>query len=171
MADDEVPKVPPSDSQGPLNKAQQEFQRYLKRVQATLPGGGPAVMMPMGFAPGESMPGWAVPPSVAMLPHAPASGGFFVPMVPGGTPGDGSLLHRLGSTVGLGVDVINAALAGGVRLLNGIAGGHPGFGEYGHGQEGCGCEACRPSCCDSGCCGSDCCGGCDCCRPSVGNCC
>jgi hypothetical protein len=171
MANEEAPKAPPPGAEGSLNRAQTEFQRHVKRQQAQPPGGAPAFMMPVGFFPGgEAMPGWAVPPSVATLPHAPGTAGFFVPMMPGGMSAQGSLIQQLGSTIHLGVDVINAALASGIRLLNGIAGAARG--EYECGQEGCGCEACRGSRGGCGCCGSDCCGACEsCCGPSVGTCC
>lgn len=163
MAKKETPtasKAPPLSAEEPQNKAQAEFQRYMKRMQAQPAGAASAFMTPVSFlSGGEAMPGWAVPPSVAMLPNTPGSAGFFVPMTPGMMSGQGSLTHRLGSTLHLGVDVINAALASGIRLLNGISG-----------EESCGCEACGGS--DCGCCGSDCCGGCEsCCRPSVGSCC
>jgi hypothetical protein len=176
MAKDKVPKnpqTPPAaatdaSKDGSKTKAQIEFQRYMNRMQSQPSGGAPASAMPSGIPPGgQGMPGWAVPPSVAMLPNSPGSAGFFVPMAPGGIPGVGSLTHQLGSTFRLGVDVINAALAGGVRLLNGIASRTQGYGE-----QGCGCEACSGGCCDSECCGNDCCGGCEsCCRPGVGTCC
>jgi len=130
---------------GEHNKAQAEFQKYLKRMQEQ--GAIPGFIMPGG----PSGPGWAVPPSVAMLP-----GGFAPQHHP-----EGSLTTRLGSTLRLGVDVLNAALAGGVRFLNGVSGAA--YGEYGA-EGGCGCG------CADNCCGSDCCG-CECCQPGVGNCC
>jgi hypothetical protein len=136
------------------NKAQVEFQKYMKRMQAQ--GGIPGFMMPGG----EGAPGWAVPPSVAMLPRG--GPGYFAPMSPAGGFGEGSLTHGLGSTLRLGVDVLNAALAGGVRFLNGMTGAA--YGEQDHAGCGCGCG------CGDSCSGSDCCG-CECCEPGVGTCC
>jgi hypothetical protein len=174
MANDDVSKPPSADAAAaPMNKAQAEFQRYMQRIHAQQPGGPPGFLMPVGLTPGsDAMPAWAVPPSVAMLPHAPGAPGFLMPMPPAGGAGNGSLAGGLGSTFRLGVDLINAALAGGVRLLNGISGTAHGYGQQECGHEGCGCEACRRGCGESDCCGYDCCGGCDeCCRPSVGTCC
>jgi len=162
MANDEAPKPAPADaSASAMNKAQAEFQRYMKRMQGQQPGGAPVFMMPVGFHPGgENIPGWAVPPSVAMMPQGPGASGFFAAMPQGGAGGEGSLTHSLGSTIRLGVDVINAALAGSVRLLNGMSGM-----AYGHPEPGCGCNAC------SGGSGTDCCGCEECCNPGVGTCC
>src|SRR4051794_38602260 len=105
-----------------INKAQAEHQRYLKRMQGQQQGGMQSGMQ--GFmalpAGNEGVPGWAVPPSVAMLPHG--AKGYYAVMPQGAPHGQGSLTHSLGSTIRLGVDVINAALAGGVRLLNGVSG-------------------------------------------------
>jgi hypothetical protein len=133
------------------NKAQAEFEKYMKRMQAQ--GGVPGFMMPGG----EGMPGWAVPPSVAMFPRG--GPGYFAPIAPAGEMGTGSLTASLGSTLRLGVDVLNAALAGGVRFLNGVS--DAAYGE----REHCDCGGCNDDPC-----GSDCCD-CECCHPSVGNCC
>ena len=150
MADEQGAKPDPAAA---LNKAQAEFEKYTKRVQAQQGGAVPVFMMP--YPQGGNMgPGWAVPPSVAMLPRAPGGGG---------AAAAGSLTDSLGTSVRLSVDAINAALVGGVRLLSGIAGL---AGGYDHAGEGCGCE----SCCEQECCGQDCCG-CECCRPGVGSCC
>jgi hypothetical protein len=168
---DAADKVASSDAAAPTpNKAQAEFQRYKKRMEGQQPGGAPAVMMPFVVPPGsEGVPGWAVPPSVAMLPQGSGSPGFFATMPHGGVPGQSSLTSSLGSTIRLGVDVINAALAGSVRLLNGISGAAYGYGEPAYGHSGCGCDA-GCDCCGDDCCGYDCCG-CECCNPSVGTCC
>jgi hypothetical protein len=116
---DETPK-PDGDTPKEPNKAQAEFQKYMKRMQAQ--GGIPGFMMPGGG------PGWAVPPSLTMMP----GGGYFAAAPQGHHP-EGSLTTRLGSTLRLGVDVLNAALAGGVRFLNGVSGAA--YGEYGHEHE------------------------------------
>ncbi|HYM02484.1 MAG TPA: hypothetical protein VET85_06020 [Stellaceae bacterium] len=159
MADKTDPKATPAPSgEASANKAQAEFQRYKDRLDAERQAFG-------GFAPMAMMPGWAVPPSV-VVPQAPwGAGGHEMPPGPIAT---GSLGQRLGSTVRLGVDVVNLMLAGGVRMLGGLAGGYEaGWQQGGHGSYGCGC-----GCGDE--CGVDCCrllGGDECCRPSVGRCC
>jgi hypothetical protein len=161
MADDDKKKAgdtaKPDDAT--QNKAQAEFQKYIRRMQAQ--GGIPGFIMPGG----EGAPGWAIPPSVAMFPRGGA--GYFAPMASGGGFGGGSLTS-IGSTLRLGVDVLNAALAGGVRFLNGVSGAAYGEQDYAGGGCGRGC-GCGGGCGDS-CCGSDCCG-CECCQPGVGNCC
>lgn len=152
------------------NKAQAEFDKYAqrRREQAAEPGAGaPAAA---GFFPAEGLT-WAVPLGVGMapaFPSAPAAG-------PGG-PGSGAaglgdtvggLTESIGTTVRLGVDLLNAALSGGVKILGGFTGA------YGHGHhDGCGCgsgHVCE-SCCEPSCCEPDCCA-CECCHPGVGSCC
>jgi hypothetical protein len=123
------------------NKAQAEFDKYTKRMQAQQAGPASAAAPPGGLS-------WAVPSSVTMLPRHGD----------GGTSPPGSLADSIGTSLRLGVDVVNAALAGGVRLLGGFSAA------YGH--EDCGCE----SCCEPSCCEPDCCG-CECCDPGVGSCC
>lgn len=149
MADQ--PQGGSAQSQGPdaaQNRAQAEFHRYKERLAQEGAGGAQFAFMP----------GWALPPSLAAMP-----GPMFQQPSPMAT---GSLRLRLGSTLRLGVDFVNSALAGGVRVLNGIGAGYemgwPGGYSHGH-QRGCGC----------GCCGENCCEyfGCECCNPSVGNCC
>ena len=154
MAKDESSKPAPAESATTTpNKAQAEFERYLKHMQAQQGGMSP-LMMPIAVPPGyEAAPGWAVPPSVAMLPRGPVAAGFA--MGPMQAAAGDSLTAKLGSTLRLGVDVVNAALAGGVRLFEGISGMAYGYGEPWHGQAGCRCEAC--SCCEH-----DCCCGCEC---------
>jgi hypothetical protein len=155
MAKEEASKPAPAESATATpNKAQAEFERYLKHMQAQQAGGMPPFMMPVALPPGyESAPGWAIPPSVAMLPRGPFPGAFGTGLAQAAS-GD-SLTAKLGSTLRLGVDVINAALAGGVRVLEGISGMAYGYGESWHERGGCSCEAC--SCCEY-----DCCGGCEC---------
>jgi hypothetical protein len=165
--DDKNASAPADAASASMNKAQAEYQRYLKRMQGQNQGGMQGyIAVPAG---NEGVPGWAVPPSVAMLTNG--SGGYYAAMPQGGPQGHGSLTDSLGSTIRLGVDVINAALAGGVRLLNGISGAAYGYGEQGYGHQGCGCS-CNSGgdCCGDDCCGSDCCG-CECCQPGVGSCC
>ena len=64
-------------------------------------------------------------------------GGAGVAMHPG-VPQQSSLTESLGSTIRLGVDLINAALAGGARVLNGMAGGTYRYEHSGHDDGGCG---------------------------------
>jgi hypothetical protein len=129
------------------NKAQAEFDKYRKRVQ------GQQVSMTGAPFP-ESGLSWAVPPSMTMLPRYESGPG----MMP-----QGSLFDSIGTSLRLGIDVVNATLAGGVRLLGGFSDA------YRH--EGCGCDSCRElSCCEESCCEPDCCG-CECCHPGVGSCC
>jgi hypothetical protein len=71
----------------------------------------------------------------------------------------GGLAESLGTTARLGVDLLNAVLVSGVKILGGFTGAQAARHE-------CGCE----SCCESECCEPDCCG-CDCCHPGVGSCC
>ncbi len=167
-----------SESTSPtLNKAQAEFQRYMKRMETQRLGSGGGFMMPLAISTGnEGAPVWAVPPSVAMLPHGSGGGpGFFAAIPSGDATGASLLTNSLGSTIRLGFDVINAALASSVRLLNGISGAaYGGYGEQGHMHSGCGCHSgcdCGGhDCCSHDCCGYDCCG-CECCNPGVGTCC
>jgi hypothetical protein len=126
--------------------AQEAFGKYKARL-----AGGP-VAMPM-------MPGWAMPPSMGALPVYPA-GYPYAPPGPERPHPMGSLTGRLGMTIRLGIDLLNAALASGASAL----GGGMAPQEGGH---GCGCG------CGGGCgCGHDCCRvmACDCCRPGVHGC-
>lgn len=119
--------------------------------------------------PMTALPPWAMTPSFS-LPQLPPGWGGMLPqpgLVQPAPLAAGSLGDRLGSTLRLGIDVINMALVGSLRLLGGI-----GHGNHEHGDGGyCGCGS--HSCAEH--CGSyDCC--CvfehnDCCTPSVGNCC
>jgi hypothetical protein len=138
------------------NKAQAEFQRYKERLAQEAAGGA-------NFA---IMPGWALPPSLTAAPgwHHGMPGPMFQQPAP---MASGSLRLRLGSTLRLGVDFINSALAGGVRVLSGIGAGYemgwPAGYAQGHGH-GCGCGSCGHDCCDYFGCS-------ECCRPGVGSCC
>ena len=152
------------------NKAQAEFDKYAqrRREQAAT---GPEVAAAGSF-PGGGLT-WAVPLGVGMapaFPSGPASG-----QGPGGAGlGDsvGGLTSSIGTTVRLGVDLLNAALFSGVKILGGFTGA------YGHGHhEDCGCgsgyvceSCCEPSCCEPSCCEPDCCG-CGGCHSGVGSCC
>jgi hypothetical protein len=174
-------------------KAQEELDRFRARsAGAQAPGGAPASfamavpwMMPAAGQGGA--PGWALPPSVMPYPTMPPMPGMQgipgmqgVPPMPSGA-GMSGVTDRMGSTLGLGFDVVNQLLAGSVRLLQGLAGAGYGYAAQGwgghHGHDhgcgcgcGCGCDPCLSDCCGHDCCGHDCCDN-SCCRPSVGNCC
>ena len=77
----------------------------------------------------------------------------------------GGLSEGIGTTLRLGVDLLNAALFNSAKILGGFTGTY-GYGHHDDGGYGCGCE----SCCEPSCCQPDCCG-CECCNPGVGNCC
>ncbi len=132
------------------NAAAAEFARYKARMAE----GAMPVMMPVMMGPG-GMPGWAVPPSLTAFgaPGQAAGGGVR------------SIGEGLGSTVRLGIELLNAVLASSAGALGGAAMMLP-QGEYGWGERDCGC----------GChCGSkiDCCAafGCACCEPGISGCC
>ncbi|MBY0332008.1 MAG: hypothetical protein K2X49_15200 [Acetobacteraceae bacterium] len=158
MSDDARPTTPPADQP---NKAQAEFERY----KARLGGMQAAMIVPWGMPPG-GVPGWPSPqPGAPMQAAAPGPA----------APGARSIGDQLSETVRLGIDLVNAVLGGGARVVAGgagLAGAWPamvqapswGGGSWGHGH-GCGCQSCCPptcacpSCCDP------------CCSPGVRNCC
>ena len=127
----------------------------------------------LGFPPGAvSAPfGWAMPPSAVPVPPFAPQPASLPPATaaPAPAPPAGPLLPRLGLTAGLALDLVNAALAGGVRLLaGGVQVMHPGpcHGHHhaphhgphlgcGHHSHHChGCDYCRllgqepAGCCD-----------------------
>lgn len=159
------------------NTAQTEFARY--KARAGSPHGPMGAMgnpfpQTVGFPQvGEGLPTWAFPPSVAALSPAPGPGFFAPGVVPPGVAAAGSLTERLRTTLRLGADLLNAGLAGGVRVLGGFSSaahelggwtwGHPCHDWYGY---GCPCMtecACYDCCCLLGAGGY--------CQPSVGTCC
>jgi len=126
--------------------AQEAFGKYKARL-----AGGPMTMPPM--------PGWAMPPSMGPLPYYPP-GYPYAPPGPERPHPMGSLAERLGATLRLGVDLLNAALASGAHALGG---GMAGYGAWSSNRCECGCG--DP-------CGYDCCGvtGKECCRPGAHGC-
>lgn len=128
--------------------AQEAFGKYKARL-----AGGP-VAMPV-------MPGWGMPPSMGALPGYPL-GYPYAASGPERPHPMGSLTERLGATIRLGVDLLNAVLARGATGLGGGMAAHPGASWGGH---GCGCE-------HGDRCGYDCCEvmGNGCCRPGVHGC-
>jgi hypothetical protein len=153
--------TPPAAAAPGVTKAQAEFQRYKSRLaaeQATAgAGGNPLYAVPVGF--GGGMPAWGIPPSLTMLPHPPGVSGFGPAMIAPSAMAAGSLADRIGSSLRLGLDVVNAVLAGSARILDGM------YGRYEYDEMRCGYGSCC-SCCESCC--NEC---CSCCSPSVGRCC
>jgi hypothetical protein len=163
-------------------KAAAAFQRFkAARAEAlgnAAPETGPAAGTETPA--GAGTPPWPFPPSFSLpqMPQMPQMPQGWAGMLP--QPGVvqpaplavGPLGDRLGSTLRLGIDVINMALAGSLRLLGGGGWGghaqcHCGHGGYPshHGYHGGGCDPCG---------GHDCCGVFEhegCCNPSVGTCC
>ena len=132
--------------------AQEAFGKYKARLAV-----GP-VAMPV-------MPGWGMPPSMGALPGYPP-GYPYAASGPERPHPMGSLTERLGATIRLGVDLLNAALASGASALGGGMAPHPGGPWGGHGcGGGCGCERGDR-------CGYDCCEvmASECCRPGVHGC-
>ncbi len=156
-------------------KAQAEFERHKAEAAAaantisasaanassSTPAGPGAMPVMTGGG-----PAWAFPPSFAMLPPQT---GMTQPAMTQATGSAASLGGQLSTTLRLGVDLLNATLAGGLRVLDGVHGASYGYGDpYAThcAPHGCGCGA--------GCGGYDCCcafGQHDCCHPSVGSCC
>lgn len=138
----------------PPNKAQAEFDRYARRREAQAAGA-------FRHFPDDGL-SWNVPLGVGMAPIR-LGGPEVGEAVHDVERAAGGLAESLGTTVRLGVDLLNAALFNSVKILGGFTGA------YGAQQE-CGCDSCCDSCCEPDCCAPDCCG-CDCCHPGVGSCC
>jgi hypothetical protein len=168
MARQTTPKPPA----GP-NTAQAEFERYASRRRAEA-AADPAPASPF---PGEGLT-WAGPGLMPVWVGGPPPGhhGGHGHRGEGGVEeAVGDVAAGVGTTVRLGVDLLNAALFNTIKILGGFtsAYGYGGGGEGGCGcgsgcgcSGGCGCESCcEPSCCQPSCCG------CECCNPGVGTCC
>lgn len=163
-------------SKASVSKASAKFQLFKearKAAAAASEGGTPtSSSRPSGAgssSPMTALPPWAMPHSFS-LPQPPQGWGCMLPQhgVVQPTPlAAGSLGDRLGSTLRLGIDVINMALAGSLRLLGGMGYGGQEHGCGGHyGYDG---HSCAKHCGSYDCCcvfEHD-----DCCTPSVGNCC
>ena len=170
-------------------KAQSEMDRFRARrssdAASTPASAGAQFAGPVQWAfvapPGGGAQGWPWPPSVVpMVPPGMSAPGYPGVSAPGFQGATDTVGGRLGSTLGLGVDVVNAMLAGSIGLLQRIGAGYgyapQAYGSYGYGcGGGCGCgggSGCGDPCMTD--CGYDCCCelGCGtCCNPSVGNCC
>jgi hypothetical protein len=157
MAESDPPTPEPA---AQATKAQAEFHSYKDRLQ---PSGGPGASFASPL-PSAAIPAWSLRPApvAAYGPPAPGPGPYGSP-APSGGGGYASIVDGVGTTIRLGVEVLNAALSSSLTMLNGM-----GYAvDYGGG--GCDCEECNP------CGGYDCCSvmgsGCGCCEPSVGSCC
>lgn len=150
------------------SKAQAEFEKYKVRLDQAAAGAEPvhgAFGPPMGFPlSGRAMPGWGYygPPMVPGLPY----GAGLPPQL-----ASGSLTERLRISLRLGADVLNAGLAGGLRVLGGLS--DVADWAWSAPRGGCGCCGghARDCGCECGC--GDCCStsSCDCgCHPSVSSC-
>jgi hypothetical protein len=147
------------------SKAQAEFARYKDRV-------GEGATRAAAFAsrlPTSAVPAWSLQPPLPGPP--PAAGGpvgWGTPTGPASVDTQ-SVTQSLGTTIRLGVDVLNAALSSSLTMLGG------GVGAARRGEScrcGGGCDRCGPcecDCCDVFECGCGC--GCGSCEPSVGTCC
>jgi len=147
MATDTTPT--PEAASAP-NKAQAEFDKYARRRDAEGAGGSSPF-------PGDGL-SWNVPLGVGMAHLGGPQANRAVRDV---EQAAGSVAEGLGTTVRLGVDLLNAALFNTVKILGGFTSAYGG-----QHRGGCGCE----SCCEPECCEPDCCG-CDSCHPGVGSCC
>jgi hypothetical protein len=161
---------------GTKAKAPAELERGTARAGSPQPVMGAAtgtMSAPFAQQAGGATAAWAFPPSVTALPQAPGGAAFQPGITQAGAVSAGSLSETLGSTLRLGVDVVNAGLVGVLNVLGGLSGvaaeldgppwSHPGCGSC------CGC--CDPCVTECGC--YDCCcllgcGGC--CQPGVGTC-
>ncbi len=181
-----APKPAPQKTAPQKTAAQAEFDRHKARAAAQpAPNAGPGIgfqpynmppQTPMGAAP------WGMQATVVPWPPmptmtAPMAGQY--PQQSGAPMQPGSMGDRLGSTLRLGLDLLNAGLAGGVRALGGLTelsqsvggwayGGHHPQGGHHHCHGECSCCHSYYDCCDvmnhhHGC-------GCG-CEPSVGSCC
>jgi hypothetical protein len=164
----------------PRSRAQAEFDRYRTRMTRAATGmaGAAGFAGPPAFSIGGAAaavpPGWAAGP--AAMVGSPWGGeqpyggvGFPYGALPAPPPlPPNSLTERLRYTLRLGVDVVNATLSGGLRVLGGVsdaaswAGGMYASSRGYHHHHGCGCQSS---------CGCDCCTSCDpCCHSGVSSC-
>jgi hypothetical protein len=170
----------------PKSRAQAEFDQYRTRVAAAAaPPAGFAG--PPAFSIGAGAPqGWGAGPTMmagSPWPGEGPYGGLGLPYgaLPAPPPlPPNSLTDRLRYTLRLGVDVVNATLSGGLRVLGGVSevatwagsmysAGRGGYGGghgggcgcgCGGGDSSCGCGCSEPDpCCHSGVssCGCGCC--------------
>lgn len=174
MAERRTPKEPPSEAKGDQGRdAKAEFRAYKNRIEQAAASGQSSTAFHPGSPVGHQM-GFGPWPGYHMGIPGQAAQGAGMPLYPAapGMPGGDTattLLGGLGTTLRLAVELLNASLSGGTRVLQELA--SSGIGPYGgcHGSASCcgvSCESCcQPSCCQPSCCG------CESCTPSVGTCC
>ena len=183
MAESKKPRRTPAASIPAPGKTETKAAMAYRRIQEARAAAGaetasgPADAAAGSTTVGATTPGlppwpsqWPSPPSFS-LPQMPMpqnwAGMLPQPGVVQPAPlAVGPLGDRLGSTLRLGIDVINMALAGSLRLLGGA--GWQGYGQCHERHSGC------HGGCGGGCGNYDCC--CvfeheGCCHPSVGTCC
>ena len=150
------------------SKAQAEFARYKERVQPEADAAGQAASFASPL-PRGAMPAWSLQPSLVAA-EPPGAWGRSSP----GTGGSPSIVSGVGTTIRLGVDVLNAALSNSLLALSGV-GEAVGAVAWPGASASCGCDTCCECCGPSAydcCCVMGCsCGTCGCCEPSVGTCC
>ena len=173
MAERRTPKEAPSGSKGDQGRdAKAEFRAYKNRIEQAATSGQASAAFHAGSPVGPLM-GFGPRPGHSMGLPGRGAGMPSYPVAPGLQERDttATLLGGLGTTLRLAVELLNAGLSGGTRVLQELA--SSGFGPHDScGCHGCGncfggcCEpCCQPSCCQPSCCG------CDSCTPSVGTCC
>lgn len=176
----DVKDVKGTESFSTMNKAKAAFDEYKnKMATGTLKTGikglnaGHAMPLPGNPMPGQMhsqpymqmmQPPFQMPPG--MVPQ-PGILNQQTPVAPYMGQSGGPLFNSLGSMLRLGIDLVNAGLAGGLQLMEGFYGGRGGGHHHGNGYEGNSC-CCEPDCCSEQ---PSCCGPCDTCNPSVNNCC
>jgi hypothetical protein len=158
MADSDPPTKRPARK---ATRAQAEFARFKGQQSAAAAAGpGAAFASPL---PTAAVPAWSLQPPPPPL----APPGYGPPWGPT-SPSAGSytsIVDGVGSTIRLGVEVLNAALSNSLVMLTGVGdavGWGRGTSGYGDGCS-CGDQCGYDCCCVMGC------GGC--CEPSVGTCC
>jgi hypothetical protein len=109
---------------GTKAKAPAELERGTARAGSPQPVMGAAtgtMSAPFAQQAGGATAAWAFPPSVTALPQAPGGAAFQPGITQAGAVSAGSLSETLGSTLRLGVDVVNAGLVGVLNVLGGLA--------------------------------------------------
>jgi hypothetical protein len=169
----ERPKEPAKDD-SQANKAKLEFEAYKKRLEGAGDAAtGTSFGQRIAPVPHMAVPAWPWPMGPGGYGPGASSWGPHPSVSPANDSSD-SLADRLSVTVKLGMDLLNAGLAGGSRLLQGLSamGAQYGYAYGGYHGHGCSCQSCCGE--DYGCCQVDCChlcGASDDCTPSVGSCC
>ena len=168
MAERRTPKEPASGSKGDQGRdAKAEFRAYKNRIEQAATSGQASASFHAGSPVGPQM-GFSSWPGQSMGPPGQGAGMSSYPAAAGLPERDttATLLGGLGTTLRLAVELLNAGLSGGTRVLQELAAS--GSGPHGScGCHGCGdcCGGCFESCCQPSCCS------CESCTPSVGTCC